>query len=111
MKRIKGLFSLSSVSCYLLTFVILTILLIPLSNITNLFAQNTSKSDNEILVCNFVQYCSNPIVMNMTLTQSDIISQTKTVGDVQTSTNSTIPDVVSNISIMITPDLYNHIAR
>jgi hypothetical protein len=78
---------------------------------TNLFAQHDSKPDYEILVCDLVQYCSNPIPMNMTITHSDVISQTKSAGDVQPSTNSTMPEVVSNISIMITPDLFNHIAR
>ena len=111
MNKTKGSFSISSVSCYLLTVLILTTLLIPFSDISHLFAQNNSKPDYEILVCDFVQYCSNPIPMNMTITQSDIISQTKPQGDVQTSTNSTIPEVVSNMSIMITPDLFNHIAR
>ncbi len=77
---------------------------------TNVFAQNNSKTNYEILVCDFVQYCSNPIVMNLTLTHSDEISQ-KTKVDVQKSTNSTTPEAVSNISVMITPDLYNDIAR
>jgi len=77
---------------------------------TNVFAQNNSKTNYEILVCDFVQYCSNPIVMNLTLTHHDEISQ-KTKVNVQKSTNSTTPEVVSNISVMITPDLYNDIAR
>ena len=55
---------------------------------TNVFAQNNSKTNYEILVCDFVQYCSNPIVMNLTLTHPDEISQ-KTTVDVQKSTNST----------------------
>ena len=79
---------MSSVSCYLLTFLILTILLIPFSHMTNVFAQNNSKTNYEILVCDFVQYCSNPIVMNLTLTHPDEISQ-KTTIDVQKSTNTT----------------------
>ena len=78
---------------------------------TKVFAQNNSKSNYEILVCDFVQYCSNPIVMNLTLTHPDEVSQTNTEVDVQKSTNSTIPEVFSNISIMITPDLNNDITR
>ncbi len=89
----------------------MTLLLIPFSHTTKVFAQNNSRPNDEILVCDFVQYCSNPIVMNITLTQSDVISQSTTEGDVQTFTNSTIPEVVSNISIMITPDLHKDIAR
>ena len=77
---------------------------------TNVFAQNNSKTNYEILVCDFVQYCSNPIVMNLTLTLPDEVSQ-KTKVDVQKSTNLTTPEAVSNISVMITPDLYNDIAR
>jgi hypothetical protein len=77
----------------------LTALLIQFSDIPNLFAQNDSKPNHEILVCDFVIYCSNPIVMNMTLTQTSKMSQTNTT------------EVVSNISIMITPDLYNQTAR
>jgi len=49
--------------------------------------------------------------MNLTLTHPDEVSQTNIKGDVQKSTNSTIPEVVSNISIMITPDLTNDITR
>jgi hypothetical protein len=101
----KAPFSTSSLllSCYFLAFLILTTSVIPFTNLVKVFAQNNSRPDNEIFVCNLVQYCSNPIVINTTLTQSDVISQT--------STNSTIPEVVSNISIMMTPDLYNDLAR
>ena len=111
MNRINGFASISPFPRYLLTFLILSTLLILFSDITNLFAQNNSKPNQEILVCDFVQYCSNPIVMNMTLAQPSKMSPTNTTGDVQTFTNSTISEVVSNISIMITPDLYNHMAR
>ena len=90
---------MTSLCCYLLAFLILNILLFPFSPLNNIFAQNISKHDDKILVCKLVQYCSNPIVMNMTLTQTSKMSQTNTT------------EVVSNISIMITPDLYNQTAR
>ena len=108
MSRFKRSFPIYVVSCHLLPFLILTILFVSFSHNTNVFAQGNSRPDDEMLVCDFVQYCSNPIVMN---TQSGVMSKTNTEEDVQTSTKSTIPDVVSNISILFTPDLHNDIPR
>ena len=95
------------VSSYLLTFLIVTSMLSSLSVMKLVIAQNNSRSDNEIFVCDFVQYCSNPEPMNTTKSPAAVNSQTDFIDDIETSINSTSPEVVSNISILVNSDLYN----
>lgn len=73
----------------MLVFLALTILLVPLLCATNLYAQDISTQDNKIIVCKLVQYCSNPAAINET-------PQT---------------DAVSNLSIMVTPNLYKNVVE
>lgn len=82
--RIKGAFPMAS---YLLTTIILTVLLFSLLSSAILFAQDNSTKGNKIFVCKLVQYCSNPATIN------EIPQE----------------DVVSNVSVMVTPDLYNNV--
>src|SRR6476660_3897889 len=91
--KVNSSFAMTLLSYYLLTFLILNILLFLFPSMTKVFAQNNSRHDDKIPVCDLVQYCSNPIVMNTTVTKSDTISQTKPAGDIQTSTNSTNPEL------------------
>src|SRR6188508_1291354 len=88
------------------------------------FAQTGS-----VLVCDFVQYCSNPVELNTIRNDTSPISQTtpetntqttpetntQTTPETNTQTTSDsselLPDVTSNISLIMTPDLPGNFAN
>jgi hypothetical protein len=100
-------------------------------NTAILFAQNESGSvegvnqnpDGSILVCEFVQFCSDPVEFSGEDNRTAVITpvtpqgeaqttaegeaQTTAEGEAQTTSDSSdrIPDVTSNISLIMTPDL------
>ncbi|HET6590310.1 MAG TPA: hypothetical protein VFG45_09115, partial [Candidatus Nitrosocosmicus sp.] len=84
------------------------------------YAQNNSDVSNQIASCGFVQFCSNPTVIESSSPQSNVISpgtlepnlQTSPDSETQTSPDSeVIPDVTSNISLIMTPDLPSNLAE
>ena len=100
----------------LFMLVLSTFLLSQSSGVAISFAQSES-----VLVCDFVQYCSNPVELNTTRNDSSPTSQTtpetSTQTTPETSTQTTsdsselLPDVTSNISLIMTPDLPGNFAN
>ncbi|HKO65538.1 MAG TPA: hypothetical protein VJU13_10085, partial [Candidatus Nitrosocosmicus sp.] len=72
------------------------------------FAQTGS-----VLVCDFVQYCSNPVELNTSRNDTSPITQTTPETNTQTTSDSSelLPDVTSNISLIMTPDLPGNFAN
>jgi hypothetical protein len=82
----------------------------------NSLAQNDPSSPESIEACDFVQFCSNPVEIIRNSSQSSIITPsdeisetTQTTPEDETQTtpepSELIPDVTSNISLIMTPDL------
>src|SRR6188474_1708166 len=108
----------------LLFLVISTFLLSQSYNLANSFAQTES-----VLVCDFVQYCSNPVELSTSnndsstaasvtpeteaQTTAETEAQTTAETEAQTAPDSTelLPDVTSNISLIMTPDLPGNLAE
>ena len=108
----------------LFLLVISTFLLSQSYGIAISFAQTES-----VLVCDFVQYCSNPVELNSARNDTSLITQTtpetntqttpetntQTTPETNTQTTSDsselLPDVTSNISLIMTPDLPGNFAN
>ena len=100
----------------LFMLVLSTFLLSQSSGVAISFAQSES-----VLVCDFVQYCSNPVELNTIRNDTSPISQTtpetntQTTPETNTQTTSDsselLPDVTSNISLIMTPDLPGNFAN
>ena len=100
----------------LLFLVISTFLLSQSYSVAISFAQTES-----VLVCDFVQYCSNPVELSTSNNDSSTAAtvtpeteaQTTAESEAQTAPDSTelLPDVTSNISLIMTPDLPGNLAE
>ncbi|TVP41201.1 DUF4573 domain-containing protein [Candidatus Nitrosocosmicus arcticus] len=89
----------------------------------------TQSSTESILVCEFVQFCSNPVESSRNDNETSVISpvtaeseaqttaeseaQTTAESEAQTTPDSSdvLPDVTSNISLIMTPDLPGSVAE
>jgi hypothetical protein len=98
-------------------------------NTAILFAQTESGSvnganqnpDGSILVCEFIQFCSEPVEFSGNDNETSVITpvtpqgeaQTTAEGEAQTTSDSSdlLPDVTSNISLIMTPDLPGNMAE
>ncbi len=82
-------------------------------NSTEPFGLEDNKQTDKILVCEIVQYCTNPKEVSNSLFFSEknenpnIKPITANQDTGTTDTVTTIPDVTSNISLIITPDIVN----
>ena len=87
----------------------------------NTFSQNDQGSTGEILSCDFVQFCSNPVEITRNSSDSSLITPSEQVVETTqtapedetqftTGTPELIPDVTSNISLIMTPDLPENLA-
>jgi len=85
-------------------------------------ANGVNQSSTEsILVCEFVQFCSNPVESSRNDNETSVITpvtpqteaQTTAESEAQTTADSSdvIPDVTSNISLIMTPDLPGSVAE
>ena len=100
----------------LLFLVISTFLLSQSYSVAISFAQTDS-----VLVCDFVQYCSNPVELSTSnndsstaaLVTPETEAQTTPETEAQTTPDSSelLPDVTSNISLIMTPDLPGNLAE
>lgn len=89
-------------------FIIISFFLYLSSISAHAIAQNNSKSEFKILSCDLVQYCSNPVSSNHTSVQpNDNSSQTALEKEVLGETNTSKPEILSNVSIIVTPHLQN----
>jgi hypothetical protein len=89
----------------------------------------TQSPAQSILVCEFVQYCSNPVELSTNVndtaattivtpeteaqTQAETEAQTQAETEAQTQADSSelLPDVTSNISLIMTPDLPGNLTK
>jgi hypothetical protein len=89
----------------------------------------TQSPAQSILVCEFVQYCSNPVELSTNVndtaattivtpeteaqTQAETEAQTQAETEAQTQADSSelLPDVTSNISLIMTPDLPSNLTK
>ena len=92
----------------LFLLVISTFLLSQSHGVTISFAQTGS-----VLVCDFVQYCSNPVEFNTTRKDTSPVTPITPETNAQTTNDSSelLPDVTSNISLIMTPDLPGNFAN
>ncbi|MBA3977461.1 MAG: hypothetical protein H0X50_04600 [Nitrosopumilus sp.] len=86
-------------------------------NSTEPFGLEDNKQTDKILVCEIMQYCTNPKEVSNNLffsekNENPIIKPiTANQNTGTTDTVTTIPDVTSNISLIITPDIVNPLAN
>ena len=92
-------------------------------------SRENQSSTESILVCEFVQFCSNPVELSRNDNETSVISpvtveseaqttaeseaQTTVESEAQTTADSSdvLPDVTSNISLIMTPDLPGSVAE